>query len=162
MSSVLDMILQWGSTIKVSTELPVATRHRHDITEKLLKATLNLNSHTTSKPVYGGNYSHEAVTLKTRSRSPKLNKLSILFDLYRLANLVTFHPMVHNMQTNTFWLIFGWLSLAVTLKIRWRSPKPIRLFIMSKCYIHANLVKICQVVHEILGTKAPFGSNLAV
>ena len=35
------MMLQWGSTIKVSIELPVATRHRHDMTEKLLKATLN-------------------------------------------------------------------------------------------------------------------------
>ena len=46
MSSVLDMVLQWGSTIKVSTELPVATRHRRDMTEKLLKATLNPNTHT--------------------------------------------------------------------------------------------------------------------
>ena len=36
----------WGSTIKVSIELPVATRHRHDMTEKLLKATLNPNTHT--------------------------------------------------------------------------------------------------------------------
>ena len=41
MSSVRGMILQWGSTIKVSIELPVATRHRRDMTEKLLKATLN-------------------------------------------------------------------------------------------------------------------------
>ena len=48
----------------------------------------------------------------------------------------------------------------MTLKIRSRSPKPIQLFIMSKCYIHANLVKICQLVHEILCTQAPFGSNL--
>ena len=46
MSSVWDMILQWGSTIKVSIELPVATRHRRDMTEKLLKATLNPNTHT--------------------------------------------------------------------------------------------------------------------
>ena len=46
MSSVWDMILQWGSTIKVSIELPVATRHRRDMIEKLLKATLNPNSHT--------------------------------------------------------------------------------------------------------------------
>ena len=46
MSSVWDMILQWGSTIKVSIELPVATRHRRDMTEKLLKAALNPNSHT--------------------------------------------------------------------------------------------------------------------
>ena len=106
--------------------------------------------------VYGGNFSHEAVTLKIRSRSPKSNKLLILSDLYRLANLVTFHPMVHEMQTNTFWLKFGGLSLAVTLKIRSRSPKAIQLFIMSKCYIPANLVKIRQLVHEILGTQAPF------
>ena len=46
------------------------------------------------KPVYDGNFSHEAVTLKIRSRSPESNKLLILSDLYRLANLVTFHPMV--------------------------------------------------------------------
>ena len=29
--------------MKVSIELPVATRHRRDMTEKMLKATLNLN-----------------------------------------------------------------------------------------------------------------------
>ena len=45
------------------------------------------------KPVYGGNFSHEAVTLKIRS--PKSNMLLIRSDLYRLANLVIFHPMVH-------------------------------------------------------------------
>ena len=61
------------------------------------------------------------------------------------------------MQTNTFWLKFGGVRLTVTLKIRSRSPKPIQLFIISKCYIHANLVKICQP-----GTQAPFGSNLNV
>ena len=43
MSSVWGMILQWGSTIKVSIELPVASRHCHDMTEKLLKATINRN-----------------------------------------------------------------------------------------------------------------------
>ena len=43
MSSVCGMILQWGSAIKVSNELPVVTRHRRDMTEKLLKATLNPN-----------------------------------------------------------------------------------------------------------------------
>ena len=32
MSSVSNMILHLGSTIKVSTELPVATRHRRDMT----------------------------------------------------------------------------------------------------------------------------------
>ena len=32
--------------MKVSIELPVATRHRRDMTEKLLEATLNPNTHT--------------------------------------------------------------------------------------------------------------------
>ena len=54
--------------------------------------------------------------------------------------------MVH---TRTFWLKFGSLSPAVTLKIMPRSPKPHKLFIMSQCCIHANLVKIHQLVHEI-------------
>ena len=66
------------------------------------------------------------------------------------------------MQTNAFWLELSELSQAVMLKIRSRSPKPIQLYIMSKCYIHANLVKIGQMVHGILGTQAPSGSNLAV
>ena len=43
MSFVWVMILQWGSTIKVSIELPFETRRRRDMTEKLLKATLNPN-----------------------------------------------------------------------------------------------------------------------
>ena len=43
MSSVWDMILQWGSAIKVSIELPVATRHDRDMNEKLVKAVLNPN-----------------------------------------------------------------------------------------------------------------------
>ena len=54
------------------------------------------------KPVYGGNFSLEAVTLKIRSRSPKSNKPLILSDLYRLANLVTFHPMVHEITCKHF------------------------------------------------------------
>ena len=46
MSSVWGKVLQWGSTIKVGIELPVATRHSRDMTEKLLKVTLNQNKHT--------------------------------------------------------------------------------------------------------------------
>ena len=49
-------------------------------------------------------------------------------------------------RMSTFGLKFGSLSTAVTLKIRSRSPKPNQLFIMSQCYIHANLVKIHQLV----------------
>ena len=40
------MILQSGNTIKASIELPVATRHRRDVTKKLLIATLNQNKQT--------------------------------------------------------------------------------------------------------------------
>ena len=43
MSSVWGMILQWHNIINVSIELTVATRHRHNMTEKLLNATLNPN-----------------------------------------------------------------------------------------------------------------------
>ena len=56
------MILQLGSTIKVSIELPVATRHRRDMTEKLLKATLNPNSHTHTPGTYVTmSYSYQVV-----------------------------------------------------------------------------------------------------
>ena len=51
MSSVWGMILQWGSTIKVNIELHVATRHCHDMTEKLLKATLHQNNQPTICPL---------------------------------------------------------------------------------------------------------------
>ena len=54
--------------------------------------------------------------------------------------------MVH---TSTFWLKFGSLSPQWAWKFRSRSPKPNQLFIMSQCYIHANLVKIHPPVHEI-------------
>ena len=42
-SSVWGMILQCRNTVKVSIELPVATRHHRYMTEKLLKATFNPN-----------------------------------------------------------------------------------------------------------------------
>ena len=41
--SVLAVIFQWGSTLKVSIELPATSRHRRDMTERLLKATLSPN-----------------------------------------------------------------------------------------------------------------------
>ena len=37
MFSVWGMMLQWGSSNQVNIELPVATRHRRDMTEKILK-----------------------------------------------------------------------------------------------------------------------------
>ena len=41
MSSVWGMIRQLGRTIIVCIGLPVSIRHRRDMTETLLKATLN-------------------------------------------------------------------------------------------------------------------------
>ena len=64
------------------------------------------------------------------------------------------------MHTSTFWFNFGSLSPALTLKNRSRSPKSNQLFIMSQCYIHANLVEICRPVHEIRCTQALLGLNL--
>ena len=37
------VIFQWGSTLKESIELPATSRHRRDMTEILLKATLSLD-----------------------------------------------------------------------------------------------------------------------
>ena len=46
------------------------------------------------------------------------------------------------MHTSTFWLKFGSINPTVT-------PKSNQHFIMSQCYIHANLFKIHLPVHEI-------------
>ena len=34
-------MFQWGSTLKVHIEFPATSRHRRDMTERLLKATLS-------------------------------------------------------------------------------------------------------------------------
>ena len=52
------MILQRGSTIKLSIEHPVATRHRRDMTAKLLKATLNPNKQQQHSPRWQFNSTH--------------------------------------------------------------------------------------------------------
>ena len=70
------------------------------------------------KPVYGGKFSHEAVTLKIRSRSPKSNKLLILSDLYRFANMVTFHSMDHEI---TCWqTLFGLILVDYVWQWPWK------------------------------------------
>ena len=47
--SVWDVIVQWGSTLKVSIELPATSRHRRDMTERLLKGTLSPNQTNNSR-----------------------------------------------------------------------------------------------------------------
>ena len=91
-----------------------------------------------------------ALTLINRSRSS--NQLFIMSQCYIHANLVEICQQIHEIcmvHTSTFGLKFGSLSPAVTLKIRSRSPRPNYLFIMSQCYIQANLLKIHPKVHEI-------------
>ena len=41
--SVWGVIFQWGNTLQVSIELPAISRHRRDMTERLLKVTLSPN-----------------------------------------------------------------------------------------------------------------------
>ena len=57
----------------------------------------------------------------------------LIFLLCTFGNIPSNDPW-GNMQSNTFWLKLdlSGLSLAVTLKIRSRSPKPIQLFIIFK------------------------------
>ena len=57
-SSLGSLTLHWSSTIKVSLELPATTRHRCDMTEKLLKSTL------------------------IRTNRPLVNTYSILWNLF--------------------------------------------------------------------------------
>ena len=63
--SVWGMILQWRNTMKMSIELPVANRHHCDMTEKLLKATLNLNKQQHKRCAhYSGHSRHTNQTLR--------------------------------------------------------------------------------------------------
>ena len=50
MSSVWGMILQWGSTIKVSIELPVATRHCRDW--KIVESSVKPEQMTTRSDIH--------------------------------------------------------------------------------------------------------------
>ena len=59
---------------------------------------------------------------------------------------------IYIVQKALFDLNLAVLSPTVTLKIRSGSPKPNQLLIVS-CYIHANLVKIHQPVHEMSCTQ---------
>ena len=92
-----------------------------------------------------------AVTLKNRSRLLKPNQLFIISHVISMQiSLKSAYQFMRYGAPKHFWLKFGSLSPAVTLKIRSRSPKPYQLYIMSQRYIHANLVKINTPVHEIL------------
>ena len=102
--------------------------------------------------------------LERRSRSPKSKQLFIMSQCNIQANLVEICQPVHAIWCTQVLLDLNLavLSPAVTLKIRSRSPKPNQLFIMSQCYIHANLVKIHPPVHEILCKQESVTSRLTL
>ena len=88
----------------------------------------------------------EKLVKVTKTKST-LHLVPVLYPCKSGWNLpISSWDMVH---TSTFWLKFGSLSPAVTLKFMSRSPKANQLFIMSQCYIHANLVKIHPPVRKI-------------
>ena len=74
------MILQCRNTIKVSIELPVATRHRCDITEKLLKATLNPNKQQREHKGCAHYNVHSRHTNQTMRFDPHVLSRSVLRD----------------------------------------------------------------------------------
>ena len=75
MLSVWGMILNRCNTIKVSTELPVSTRHHCGMTEKLLKATLNSNNQQQHKDCaqFTGHSHHTNQTLRFDPRFVQLS-----------------------------------------------------------------------------------------
>ena len=67
MSSVWEMIVLLDSTLKRSNELPASSRHRPDMTERLLKGTLSRNK--TNKQT------------NLRNRFIKMYSVCTIFDL---------------------------------------------------------------------------------
>ena len=92
-----------------------------------------------------------ACWLKFGSLSPAMTLKNSHGYQNQIITLVEICQPVHEIwcTQGLFWLKFGSLNPAVTLKIRSRSPKPKQIFIISNCYIRANLVKIHPLVHEI-------------
>ena len=88
-----------------------------------------------------------AVTLKIRSRSPKLNQLFLSSQQCIYAKLVKIHPLVQKINMETIFWTFQ--SGTVTLKIRSRSSKFDQLFPSSQQCIYASLVKIHPLVQKI-------------
>ena len=101
-----------------------------------------------------------------------MNSLFFPYDIYaNLIGYLTLVPLIHvytcsdnkqkrHIHANLVKICqpvkFSSLSAGVTLKIKSRSPKPNQLFTMSQCYIHANVVKIWHLVHELLGKQESF------
>ena len=101
------------------------------------------------------------MTLKIRSRLPKSIQLFIMSKCYIHANLVKIRQLVHEILGTQHLLAQIWqFKSRSDLENRSMSPKANQLFTISQCYIHANLVEICQPVHAIWCTQALIGRSI--
>ena len=95
------------------------------------------------------------VTLKIRSMLPKSNKLLLNNNpIFTLKIRSWARLKIPGCLKSCIWYVH--------LKIRSRSPKANQFFIVSQYYIHANLIKICQPVHEICRQASFFVLNSTV
>ena len=105
------MILQCGSTIKVSIELPVATRHHRDMTEKLLKAMLNPNTGWLSWAMVLGSFLCRGVLLLLHivgqgpavlaAGAGRVGYIFYIFHLSSLSNVLSFGRQLN--MTELLW-----------------------------------------------------------
>ena len=155
MSSVLGMILQWGSTIKVSVELPVTTRYHHDLSEKLLKATLNKQTVVSNfslvyamKSVKSINFCisehiRKIYKAKVEKLVKKVNFLSAGWVWYWYLSQGTAKLTNRHVRSTKTQITFASAqSLSETLLSAWRSFGPLTV---HKVNSHWTLRFVCKI-----------------
>ena len=101
---------------------------------------------------------YSVVTLKTRSMSPKSNRIFKLPQWYNTKRLARIHHLVQEIGWRQAFLVKIWKfqSACVTLKIRSGSPKSYYFFPRSQLCGCASFVKIHPLVQEIQwATRTP-------
>ena len=146
--SVLGMILQWGSTLKVSIELPATSRHhrRRDMTERLLKATLSPNQ--TNKLIHRHirkqmQYTSQALTSKKRANghSASTTLLNTRVDLHYLLLIeYSLTSMLMSLKNSPKCLT---QNLILCLS-RLHRENPIRISMYISYYLNHSAFKWCQ------------------
>ena len=87
-----------------------------------------------------------------------------IYNLGRLANLVTFHPVGHEITCRQ--TLFALILVDYVCQWPWKFDQGHQnLFSFLSCPNVISMqiwLKSAKLVHEILCTQAPFGSNLAI